>query len=200
MASFEKFYPVLSELEGGFQNLTSDPGNKNSLGVFVGTKYGISARFYEQVTSEIPTMQTMKKITKEEAKQLYLDYFWNENSASQIKSQAVANTVIDMQVNSGNGIRIAQEVLNDEFSKDLAVDGISGPNTIAAINSVDPAKFVEQYNFARVEYYMNVGNGEWISIWIRRVKKFALTSSPSFKYITLLLIIGAGVLIYKNLG
>lgn len=198
MATFSEFYPVLSEMEGGFQKIASDEGNYNSRGELVGTNYGISARFYENHTGITPSEQDMRNITEEEAKDIYHDVFWNGNRGSQIHSQAVANTVIDMQVNTGQGIRIAQEVLVDEFDKNIAIDGISGPNTINAINSVDSAQFVNEYNYARTKYYLSIGNSEWIDIWLERVKQFSVRNSGLISITGLFFLTFIGFSIYKK--
>lgn len=189
---------MLSELEGGYQNLTSDPGNKNSLGVYVGTNWGISARFYEQIIGYPPTVQDMKNLTKEEAKNIYRIHFWDKLKASEIKSQQVANTIVDMQVNSGRGARIAQQVLNTHFGKNLNVDGVIGPKTIQAINSVPPSEFVDKYNDARISYYKGIGNTAWIRIWVNRVKKFAYQNTASLSIVSLFVLGGLGYLIFKN--
>jgi len=181
-----------------FKKIASDPGNYNSKDELVGTKYGISARFFEDHYGYPPTEDDMRSITKEEAKDLYLYNFWNANKANQINSQAVANTIIDMQVNSGKGIRIAQEVLVDEFGKNIAVDGISGPNTINALNSVDPTQFVNEYNYARTRYYVSIGNDEWIDIWLKRVKRFSVRNTGLISVAGLLLLTFVGLSIYKE--
>lgn len=203
-ATFHAFYPLLSEMEGAFQKIASDPGNYNSLGQLVGTKYGISAKFYEQnVLGYAPTEQDMRNITKGEAKSIYKDFFWNVNKAYKINDQAVANTIIDMQVNSGRGVRIAQEVLRDEFGatkpngEPISVDGIAGNNTINAINSVNPAQFVKKYNSARKDYYKNIGNDEWIDIWLNRVKRFAYTSQTTISIVGILFLAGLGYSVIK---
>jgi len=198
-ATFQSFYPLLSELEGGFQKIASDPGNYNSLGELVGTNYGISARLYETVIGYPPKEHDIRSITKDEARDIYKQLFWNDNQASRIESQAVANTVIDMQVNSGRGIKIAQEVLRDEFNLDISVDGVVGDQTIGAINSVDPAAFVNEYNHARIKYYLSIGNSEWIDIWLKRVKKFSVRNSGLISITGILLLTLIGFSIYKEL-
>jgi len=203
-ATFQAFYPTLSELEGGFQKIASDPGNYNSLGQLVGTKYGISARFFEDHYGYPPTEDDIRSITKEEAKDLYLYNFWNANKANQINSQAVANTIIDMQVSSGRGIRIAQEVLRDEFGATkpngdpISVDGIVGNNTLNALNSVDPAQFVNEYNYARTQYYLSIGNDEWIDIWLKRVKRFSVRNSGLISISGFFFLTFVGLSIYKE--
>lgn len=200
MASFNIFYPLLSELEGGYQNLTSDPGNRNSLGVYVGTNWGISARFYEDILGHPPTVQEMKNLSKDEAKQIYKTHFWNKLRASQINNQAVANTIVDMQVNSGRGGRIAQEVLRDRFNINISVDGIVGPKTIFAINSVNANQFVVKYNEARVAYYKQIGNASFINGWLNRVKRFAVENTGTISLFGVLFLTGIGLLIIKNIN
>ena len=199
MAQFETFYPLLAELEGGYQAIESDSGNYNSLNELVGTNYGISARFYEDYIGYPPSEEDMKDITKQEAKKIYREEFWDYNYASEIENQDVANTVIDMEINSGNGVRMAQEVLKNQFEKDIAIDGIMGNETLGAINNVNPIAFVNEYNFARIEYYMSLGKGEWLSIWVRRVQKFAISNSNTLGQIFFLLVVVTGFVIYKNM-
>ena len=74
MASFNLFIPILQKIEGGYQNLAGDDGNYNSLGIRVGTNFGISARFYEDIIGRPPTVADMKAITKDKAKVLYKKY------------------------------------------------------------------------------------------------------------------------------
>lgn len=199
-ARFDKFYPQLSDLEGAYQNSKSDPGNRNSLGVYVGTNYGISARFYEAVKGYPPTVADMKNLTKAEARELYKEHFWYGIKANKINSQIVANNIADMHVNSGQGVKIAQRVLRDEFNKAIAVDNVMGPNTLNALNSVNEFDFNDAYNNARIDYYISLGNKEWLQIWLNRVKRFAVDNSATISMFSVLLITGIGLLIYKNLA
>ena len=59
-------------------------------------------------------------------------HYWDKWKADQIKSQSVANILVDWVWGSGaNGIKIPQKLLG------LTVDGIVGPKTLAAVNSSD---------------------------------------------------------------
>ena len=59
-------------------------------------------------------------------------HYWDKLKADQIKSQSVANILVDWVWGSGaNGIKIPQKLLG------LTVDGIVGPKTLAAVNSSD---------------------------------------------------------------
>ena len=198
MARFDIYLPLLQQVEGGFQAIPEDPGNFNSRGELVGTNFGISARFYEDFIGRTPSKIDMKSITKVEAESIYLQFFWNKNLGNKIKSQSVANTVIDHQVNSGRGIRLSQQVLNDRFGKSLAVDGIMGPNTLKALNSVNSEIFVDQYNLARRQYYISIDNPTFINGWLIRLKKFAYSDTFAISSGFIVIAIIAGIIIYKN--
>ena len=199
MASFYSYLPLLQQVEAGFQKLAKDHGNYNSLGELVGTNYGISARFYETVIGRPPSEQDMRNITKSQAEQIFLDYFWNAENASQINSQAVANTIIDHQINAGNGVQIAQQVLNNSFGFNLDDDNVLGKNTLAALNSVDPAKFVTRYNDARAYFYThNSSSSVFASVWLNRLKKFAVTYREPLSIITIVTIATVGFILYHN--
>lgn len=115
MAIFNNYLPLLQQVEGGFQNNPKDRGNYNSLDQLIGTNFGISTGFYEGVIGRPPTLADMMAITKTRAAELYRVYFWNAQRASEINSQAIANTIIDHQVNAGNGVLVAQKLLNSRL-------------------------------------------------------------------------------------
>lgn len=172
--NFQAYVPLLLQVEGGYQNHPNDPGNFNSLGQNVGTNKGISARFYEQIIKRPPTVADMKAITTAMATQMYHDHFWKPLRGDEIKSQAIANTVVDHHVNSGRGVRLAQEVLNKNFGKKLKVDNSMGPLTLAAINSVNEGNFVTKYNQARADFYASLNNSpSFLAGWLKRLESFA---------------------------
>lgn len=198
MAIFTAYAPLLAQVEGGFQKLANDPGNYNSRGELAGTNYGISARWYESVLGYPPSEADMRAITKSRAKRLFEIYFWNANLANSIKNQGVANTIIDHEVNAGNGVLLTQRVLNDFFGFSLAEDDVMGPRTLAAINSVDPVDLVEKINDARLEYYEKL-NSPFLSVWMNRLKKFALSAEGGISLMAILSLTVAGFLIYYQI-
>lgn len=198
MASFYTYLPLLQQVEGGFQKNPNDKGNYNSKGDLVGTNYGISARFYEGIIGRPPTEADMRAITKAQAQKIFLDYFWNAQKADQIVSQAIANTVIDHQVNAGDGVRLAQRVLNNHFRFNLSVDNQVGPNTLNALNSVDPGKFVTIYNEARADHYRRIGNATFLEGWLVRLSRFAVEYQKPISIFVVVAIAAGGFFIYNQ--
>lgn len=199
--SFVDYLPLLQNLEGGFQKFAEDPGNYNSLGQLVGTNHGISARFYESIIKRPPSESDMRNITKADAADMFRVHFWDACKANLILDQKVANTIVDQHVNAGNGIRLAQEVLNRHFNKRLAVDNVMGNKTLSAINSVSPSLFTTYYNESRIKYYERIGNSKFIDGWLRRVKSFAYGNpSISLGIIGVIFIATVVVLTYKTMN
>ena len=125
MAQFSLYLPLLTQVEGGFQKNPKDRGNYNSKGELVGTNLGISAPVYEAYIGFPPNERDMLNITKDVAASIFKDWFWDRIGASQIKSQSVANIIVDHGVNAGLASigRIVQRILNKDFNFLLAVDG-----------------------------------------------------------------------------
>jgi lysozyme family protein len=173
MANFNLFIPILQNVEGGYQNLSGDKGNFNSLGQNVGTNHGISARFYEGIIKRPPTVADMKAITKEKAKQLYKKYFWDAIWGDFIINQSVANLIADHAVNGGESTigTIVQKILKNDFGKAIKIDGDIAEKTSKAINSVNQQQLFNKIKASRSSYYSTIG-GEFLTGWLNRLKNF----------------------------
>lgn len=173
MANFNLFIPILSQNEGGYQQLAGDKGNYNSLGQLVGTNHGISAAFYERIINRPPTVTDMKSLTATKANQLYKKYFWDDIQGDALKNQSVANIIADHAVNAGeNPIgKMVQTILKNDFNKSIVIDGDIGPKTAALINSVNQQILFDKIKIARSNYYKNIG-GQFLTSWLNRLKNF----------------------------
>lgn len=173
MADFQKYIPILKQVEGGYQNLAGDKGNYNSLGQRVGTNFGISARFYEGIIGRPPTVADMKAIKFSDALVIYKKYFWDDVHGDQLNSQAVANLVADHAINGGEGSigKIVQRILVNQFGKELVIDGDIGPATAAAMNSVDQKKLFDLIKEGRRIYY-ETRDSEFVDTWLDRLNNF----------------------------
>lgn len=179
MVDFDKFAGRLLEIEGGYQNDPTDSGNytgcKVGIGAMSGTNNGISTCFYNDKVKSNPTVQDIKSITKESAKEIYRKSFWNYYRIDEFNSQDVAENVMDMIVNSGQmtGIKILQRSLN-ELGEDLKVDGGMGAITLSTVNRQirkDEVKLFNTYTRKRREYYNSLSNkpAHQIKSWNNRL-------------------------------
>ena len=79
-----------------------------------------------------PTIERLKNLSKEEWTEILKTMYWDRWKADEIKSQSVANILVDWIWASGiHGIKIPQELVG------VMPDGIVGPKTIAAVNSIE---------------------------------------------------------------
>lgn len=104
--------------------------------------------------------------------QFYMTTFWNALHIGLIDDQDLACHVLDACVNQGQGvgIQMLQEAVNDLSGPAvtaLAVDGVLGPETAAAVNGLDPAHLLTAYTARRDERYRAIG-GPDLEAWLAR--------------------------------
>jgi lysozyme family protein len=85
-------------------------------------------------------------------REFYRVNFWARIRGDHITSQRIANSVFDFAVNAGTStaISLAQRVLSERR------DGIIGPITLNALNSVDPIQFTARYALAKISRYAEI--------------------------------------------
>lgn len=113
MALFEKAIGYVLENEGGFSDDPNDRGGP--------TKYGITEAEATNHGYEV------RALTIEQAKAIYVSDYWRFDD---VADQRIATKLFDMAVNMGQrtAAKIAQRLCG------VVLDGVIGPNTVAAIN------------------------------------------------------------------
>ena len=123
MADVRKLAPFILKWEGGFVNDPDDLGGATNMGVTIGTYEA----YCRKKGYSKPTVERLKNLTKEEWTEILKTMYWDRWKADEIKSQSVADILVDWVWASGaHGIKIPQRLLG------VSVDGIVGPKTIAA--------------------------------------------------------------------
>lgn len=113
------------------------------------TAYGISLRFLRGLPLDLGDIDNdgdidsddIRALTEEDAAGLYLSEFFMQYGYQNIDAEPVAAKVFDLCVNMGprQAHKIMQRALND-LGCLLVVDGVLGPKTLNAINSVAPGR------------------------------------------------------------
>jgi lysozyme family protein len=123
LANFDKAFLFLMRNEDASLSgrITVDTGGK--------TRYGISQHAYPN--------EDIDNLTLDRAKFLCKHDYWDKCSLDALNGQDVANKILDMVFNMGEGTpgRMVQ-VLAVLLGAQIAVDGNIGPGTIAEINEV----------------------------------------------------------------
>jgi lysozyme family protein len=170
MASFDRAFPFLLENEGGFQADPRDSGNYDDAGNLMGTNFGITAKVAQAWGWTGP----MEDLPLSLARDIYRAEYWTGLDA--IQSDQVAAKLLDFFANfgRGGGTTLAQQAANEYEGINIAVDGGFGPQTVAAINSIDPADYMESLIQAATRRYESIAANDpqkaaFLPGWLNRV-------------------------------
>lgn len=138
--NFDQAFAYLLKDEG--TSYTNDP--KDSGGP---TKFGITQKTYEQYMKRLSTLDEIKNMSVDTAKQIYLDLYWNSLSCNRISHLGLAVCLFNSSVLYGVGTTaiLAQKALNN-CGYTLKSDGVFGDKSIAAINGVGPFAFLNMFH------------------------------------------------------
>lgn len=149
MAQIDFLAPFILSWEGGFSNQPSDKGGATNKGVTIATW---KAQGYDKDGDGDIDVADLKLISDQDAINVVMKpHYWDRWKADQIHSQSVANIVVDWVWASGVwGIKKPQSILK------VAVDGLVGSKTIAAVNATDPDMLYLSIRSARVDYINDI--------------------------------------------
>mgnify|MGYP005854028985 CR=1 FL=1 len=167
MADFASAFESMILNEGGYQ-LINVEGDRGGM-----TYAGISRRFHPSWPGwaavdrgDIPDSELVR--------QFYRGNFWAPIRGDDITNQAVARNIFDFAVNAGvtTAVRLAQIVSG------ATPDGKIGPKTLAALNGMDPERFVLAYALAKLARYRDIVSRDptqqkFLLGWINRILREA---------------------------
>lgn len=83
---------------------------------------------------------------------LYQVQYWDKLNGDALENQEVANCIFDFGVNAGTitAISMAQLVV------DAQVDGVLGPDTLLAINTMNKDHFIAAFTLAKIARYIHI--------------------------------------------
>ena len=147
--NFDEAFERLIGHEGGYVNHPSDPGGE--------TNFGISRRSYPG--------EDIKGMTLARAKAIYLRDYWGPAGCDAVP-EALRFDLFDMAVNSGP--RLAVTMLQRVVGE--TQDGILGPRTLQAVQSMPAPRLRARFNGLRLAFMAELPN--WPAFgrgWAKRI-------------------------------
>jgi len=148
--TFDEAFERLIGHEGGYVNDPRDPGGE--------TRYGVSKRAYPG--------EDIRNLTLERAKAIYLRDYWGPAGCDAVP-RPVEFDLFDMAVNAG--VKAAIRTL--QAACDETVDGVLGPRTLQAAQSMDPYRLLARFDGIRLDL-LNDNPQLWASFgrgWAQRI-------------------------------
>lgn len=151
MSAFDDAFANTIGLEGGFVDNPADPGGA--------TMYGVT----ESVARKWGYTGPMQDLPLDVAKQIAKQEYWDPYQCDKLVP-LIAVQVFDAAYNGGDVVRWLQQ------ASGAVVDGVMGPQTLAAVNLVNPYVMVMRFLALRLTYMTNLdiwpnfGRG-----WARRI-------------------------------
>jgi hypothetical protein len=142
---FDACFAMVLEQEGGFVNHADDPGGA--------TSFGITLRTLSVFRDREATVDDVRNLTREEAREIYRANFWVPMRCADLPA-GVDLMVFDFGVNAGprRALRMLQKVVG------VTQDGSIGPITLAAVNARRAADIVNDFSRERLDYYRSLEN------------------------------------------
>jgi lysozyme family protein len=149
MADVSKLAPFILKWEGGFADDPADRGGATNMGVTLGTWKRVG---YDKDGDGDIDVDDLTLLTKDDVVNRVLKpHYWDRWQADSIKSQSVANILVDWVWGSGAyGIKIPQWILG------VTVDGIVGKKTLAAVNAADSAQLFNKIKVEREAFLKRI--------------------------------------------
>lgn len=149
MANIDSLLPYILKFEGGFVNDPADAGGATNKGVTIATWRQVG---YDKDGDGDIDVADLKLLTDSDVRNRVLKpAFWDRWKADRIKSQGVANILVDWVWGSGkHGIVIPQRLLG------VVPDGIVGEKTLAAVNAANPRQLFDAIFDARKKFLHDI--------------------------------------------
>jgi lysozyme family protein len=148
------------------------------------TRLGIAEKFHADLPEDFFTGPAEEALA--EAEKIEEAGYWNVLRLGEIGNQAVANKLFDMAVNMGvhQAAVLAQRAANGLLhavvqpgfpAAGLIEDGAIGAKTLAAINALDPASYVQTLRDLAAAFYhhiaaVNPAQAVNLAGWLRRAE------------------------------
>lgn len=172
MANPKILFKKIQKWEGGWSDHKSDKGGKTNMGITLTTWKGCG---YDKDGDGDIDADDLRLITPDDVFQVFKKNYWDRWKADHIRSQALADILVDWVWASGkHGIVRVQHLLG------LTADGIVGPKTLANLNEVNARTFFQVVKEDRARFIdelckKNPSQEVFRKGWINRINDFTFS-------------------------
>lgn len=157
------------EIEKGFVNDKNDSGGA--------TNWGITKRVYEAWLGRTVSIDEIKNMPRSHAVAIYKANYWDKIAGDSLKSYKIAYTLFDQAINRG----VSTVVKQAQSLVGLKADGIIGPATINALNSIAETDFISKFLAASIASYRSIASNDgendkdkkFLNGWLNRVNEIS---------------------------
>lgn len=157
MQSITDIAAEIVQREGGYVNDPDDPGGPTKYGVTIHTMRRLGLDLNGDGRIDATDVQ---QLDRAQAVTIFVEHYYHRPRIDRLP-QVIQASVFDMYVNAGaNAVRILQSLLVD-MRIPVAVDGVIGPQTIAAATraaGAAPDHLADAYGIARRNYYYDLAD------------------------------------------
>lgn len=157
MQSITDIAAEIVQREGGYVNDPDDPGGPTKYGVTIHTMRRLGLDLNGDGRIDATDVQ---QLDRAQAVTIFVEHYYHRPRIDRLP-QVIQASVFDMYVNAGaNAVRILQRLLVD-MRIPVAVDGVIGPQTIAAATraaGAAPDHLADAYGIARRNYYYDLAD------------------------------------------
>lgn len=178
MASFKNFLPTLLQEEGGYANNPADGGGETYRGI--ARNYNPSWSGWKTIDAQKHPIahNTIFPELEDAVGAFYKANYWDPLKADNIKTQEIAEVLVDWKINGGLSISTVQTILVT-LGQNITVDGEYGTQTLNALNKVNQQKLFTELINARKEHYDDIvanhpSQETFYAGWMNRLESFTM--------------------------
>lgn len=165
MANHKLLIPHIRRWEGGFVSDPDDLGGATNKGI----TYDTLKRYFRRKGYPRPSVGDLRRLTDKQWEEIYKSFYWDKCRGDEIRSQNVANMLVDWFWHSGtHATKAVQRIVSTN------PDGIIGRISLQAINAREPRRLFEELKTARIAFYNRIAksrpqNMKYLRGWLNRV-------------------------------
>lgn len=157
MRSVTDIADEIIDREGGYVNDPDDPGGA--------TKYGVTIHTMRRLGLDLDgdgavTAGDVKQLTRDQARAIFIEHYFTRPRIGELPG-AIQASVFDMHVNAGAAAVTLLQRLLSAMGEPVTVDGVIGPETIAAAARAQakaPGHFADAYGIERRNFYYRLAD------------------------------------------